>query len=238
MLDPSDANEGRQLKNAYNRARRAKMKLQQNSAIPGENDFQIKPSKCSFGKKSVEYLGHIISFEGVKVDSKKIEAMLDWPKPKNLKELRGFLGLTGYYRKFVKDVGSIAKPLTEMTKKGGFKWACRTGTGTCWTRWLANRGDVCGCWNSVGLTSRDRQELHAEARLKTSATGLRRSCYRLLLWRVLAGKRRAAVHNGCLRRCCWFAGRRKGSSEMVAATVSACEDDDDREQREIAARNL
>ncbi|CAA0811002.1 Uncharacterized mitochondrial protein AtMg00860, partial [Striga hermonthica] len=86
------------------------------------NSFHIKPSKCSFGQMMVEYLGHFISHEGVKVDPRKIEAMVDWPKPTSLTQLRGFLGLTGYYRKFVKDYGTIAKPLTEMTKKGGFTW--------------------------------------------------------------------------------------------------------------------
>ncbi|GER57098.1 polyprotein [Striga asiatica] len=91
-------------------------------SILAANAFHKKPSKCSFGQGSVEYLGHIISYEGVNVDPRKIEAMQDWPKPKSLKELRGFLGLTGYYRKFVNDYGSIAKPLTDMTKKGGFKW--------------------------------------------------------------------------------------------------------------------
>ncbi|CAA0809130.1 Uncharacterized mitochondrial protein AtMg00860, partial [Striga hermonthica] len=86
------------------------------------NSFHIKPSKCSFGQKMVEYLGHFISHEGVKVDPRKIEAMIDWPKSTSLTQLRGFLGLTGYYRKFVKDYGTIAKPLTEMTKKDGFTW--------------------------------------------------------------------------------------------------------------------
>ncbi|CAA0843123.1 Uncharacterized mitochondrial protein AtMg00860, partial [Striga hermonthica] len=86
------------------------------------NSFHIKPSKCSFGQMMVEYLGHFISHEGVKVDPRKIEAMVDWPKPTSHTQLRGFLGLTGYYRKFVKDYGTIAKPLTEMTKKGGFTW--------------------------------------------------------------------------------------------------------------------
>ncbi|CAA0823273.1 Uncharacterized mitochondrial protein AtMg00860, partial [Striga hermonthica] len=62
------------------------------------NSFHIKPSKCSFGQKMVEYLGHSISHEGVKVDPRMIEAMIDWPKPTSLIQLRGFLQLTGYYR--------------------------------------------------------------------------------------------------------------------------------------------
>jgi hypothetical protein len=66
-----------------------------------EQQLYAKPSKCFFGVKEVEYLGHIVSHEGVKVYPNKIKAMMDWLIPKTLKNLRGFLGLTGYYHKFV-----------------------------------------------------------------------------------------------------------------------------------------
>jgi hypothetical protein len=82
----------------------------------------LKQSKCAFGASEVEYLGHLVGKDGVKVDPKKIETMQDCPHPKNLKSLHGFLGLTGYYRKFVKNYGKIAAPLTALLKNNSFTW--------------------------------------------------------------------------------------------------------------------
>ena len=86
-----------------------------------KHNFFIKSNKCDFGKHEWEYLGHIMTNQGVKVDGKKIEAMVLWPQPTNITELRGFLGLTGYYRKFVRNYGVLARPLTNLLNKGNFK---------------------------------------------------------------------------------------------------------------------
>ena len=65
--------------------------------------------KCNFGQRSIEYLGHVISKQGVEVDPNKVKSVLDWPVPTNVKGVRGFLGIIGYYRKFIKDYGKIAR---------------------------------------------------------------------------------------------------------------------------------
>ena len=86
------------------------------------NQLFPKRSKCSFCKRQVEYLGHIISKKEVTIDPKKTEAVKDWPVPSAIKELRGFLSLAGYYRKFIQGFGMISKPLTDLLKKNSFVW--------------------------------------------------------------------------------------------------------------------
>lgn len=79
-----------------------------------KHNLKLKPSKCEFFMSEVKYLGHIVSEEGVKTDPDKIEALKSWPVPRNIKELRSFLGFTGYYRRFIKDYARVVHPLTEL----------------------------------------------------------------------------------------------------------------------------
>ena len=87
-----------------------------------QQHLYVKLSKCEFGVDQIEYLGHVISAKGVAMDCKKVDCMLSWPVPKNIKELRGFLRLIGYYRRFIQAYGSIAQPLTDLLKKGNYHW--------------------------------------------------------------------------------------------------------------------
>jgi hypothetical protein len=82
----------------------------------------LKQYKFDFGTSEVEYLGHLVGKTDVKVDPKNIEAMQDWPHPKNLKILQLFLCLTGYYHKFVKNYGNISAPLNALLKNNSFTW--------------------------------------------------------------------------------------------------------------------
>ncbi|XP_048527388.1 uncharacterized protein LOC125506673 [Triticum urartu] len=94
-------------------------------ALLREHQLYAKESKCSFAQDSISYLGHIISKDGVATDPEKTQAMVAWPTPATATELRGFLGLTGYYRKFIEHYGIIAKPLTSLLTKKGFEWTER-----------------------------------------------------------------------------------------------------------------
>ncbi|WMV37593.1 hypothetical protein MTR67_030978 [Solanum verrucosum] len=76
-----------------------------------------KFNKCDFWLQSVAFLGHIVSSEGIRVDSQKIEAVKQWPRPTSATDIRTFLGLAGYYRRFVEGFSSIASPLTKLTQK-------------------------------------------------------------------------------------------------------------------------
>ncbi|KAJ8016328.1 hypothetical protein DPEC_G00006050 [Dallia pectoralis] len=86
-------------------------------------NLKVKPAKCNLFASQVQYLGHIISAKGVMADPAKIEAVRSWPTPKNQTEVRSFVGLASYYRRFVKGFAEIARPLHQLTEKGRrFKW--------------------------------------------------------------------------------------------------------------------
>ena len=83
-----------------------------------EKQLYAKMSKCSFYQKEIQYLGHVISEEGIAVDPSKIEAIRECPTPKNTTEVRSFMGLADYYRRFIKGFSRIAHPITALQKKG------------------------------------------------------------------------------------------------------------------------
>ena len=86
------------------------------------NKLYAKRSKCKFACNEMEYQGHVITGAGVHTDPKKTTAMQQWSTLIDLKSIRGFLGLTCYYRKFVKGYGQIAAPLTALLKNDAFSW--------------------------------------------------------------------------------------------------------------------
>ncbi|WVZ49187.1 hypothetical protein U9M48_000564 [Paspalum notatum var. saurae] len=82
-----------------------------------EHKLYAKFSKCAFWLKEVSFLGHILSEKGVAVDPSKVKDVLNWKQPETVTEIRSFLGLVGYYRRFIKDFSKTTKPMTSLTKK-------------------------------------------------------------------------------------------------------------------------
>jgi len=92
-------------------------------SILREKQLFAKFSKCEFWLSEVNFLGHVISQGGVAVDQSKVEAVQNWTRPNNVSEVQGFLGLAGYYRRFIMKFSQIALPLTQLTRKDvAFVW--------------------------------------------------------------------------------------------------------------------
>jgi transposase InsO family protein len=89
-----------------------------------DNQLYVGLDKCAFGLSEIDFLGHVVSADGIKPDPKKVAAVTEWPTPTSVREVRGFLGLTGYYRRFIKHYAQKAYPLTELTKEN-VKWCWR-----------------------------------------------------------------------------------------------------------------
>lgn len=89
-----------------------------------DRQLYAKLSKCEFWLDRVVFLGHVISSDGISVDPNKVEAVLQWSAPTSVPDIRSFLGLAGYYRRFIEGFSKIARPLTQLTQKGvSFKWS-------------------------------------------------------------------------------------------------------------------
>lgn len=82
--------------------------------------LKLKAKKCAFAMQKIEFLGHIVSQEGIAPDPAKLEAVANFPPPADVKQIQQFLGLAGYYRRFIKNFSAIAKPLTQLLRKGVF----------------------------------------------------------------------------------------------------------------------
>ena len=81
------------------------------------HQLYAKFSKCEFWLAEVGFLGHVVSPSGVSVNSRKVEAVMSWERPKSVFEIRSFFGLAGYYRRFIEDFSRLATPMTRLTRK-------------------------------------------------------------------------------------------------------------------------
>jgi hypothetical protein len=89
-----------------------------------DHELYAKFSKCEFWINDVPFLGHVISPEGITVDPSKVSDVLDWEPPTSVTQVRSFLGLVGYYRRFIPNFSKISKPITELLKKGNkYVWS-------------------------------------------------------------------------------------------------------------------
>ena len=86
-----------------------------------ENDLYIKPEKCVWKVQKIRFLGIIIGPNGIEMEKEKVDGVLSWLEPKNVKDIRKFLGLANYYRRFIKNFAQVARPMNVLTRKD-VKW--------------------------------------------------------------------------------------------------------------------
>jgi len=80
-----------------------------------ENDLYIKLEKCVWKVRKIGFLGVVIGPDGIEIEAEKVDGVLSWPQPKNMKDIRKFLGLANYYRRFIKDFARVARPMNVLT---------------------------------------------------------------------------------------------------------------------------
>jgi hypothetical protein len=88
-----------------------------------EHSLFVKRSKCAFGERTVAYLGHVISVDNITMNAAKVQAVQECSRPQSVRVVQGFLGLVGYYRRFIKDYRAVAEPLTQLLRKTGLYWS-------------------------------------------------------------------------------------------------------------------
>ena len=86
-----------------------------------ENNLYVKPEKYAWKVRKIGFLGVVIGPSGIEMEKEKVDRTLSWPKPKNVKDVRKFLGLANYYRRFIKNFAQVARPINVLTKKD-VKW--------------------------------------------------------------------------------------------------------------------
>ena len=87
-----------------------------------ENSLTVSPEKCIWRMQEVEFLGYVIGRKGIEMAQGKVKAVLEWETPKSLTEVQSFLGFANFYQRFIQDYSRVARPLTELTEKGGKEW--------------------------------------------------------------------------------------------------------------------
>ncbi|XP_058783052.1 uncharacterized protein LOC131657702 [Vicia villosa] len=111
------------LRSGYHQIRVASEDTYKTAFRTFDGHYEFLLSKCVFAAAQIDYLGHVISASNVAPDPEKIKAIVDWPQPRSLTTLRGFLGLTGFYRRFVRNYATLAAPLTDLLRSTIFSWS-------------------------------------------------------------------------------------------------------------------